>query len=161
MNFSERFVKESVIIQTDKAGIPRKAYLLVRNVSESDGNNPLSLLVFPDSGKHYKWDPELHMLSYECRVRFHHALEKCGDNLPRMFIILNQIFTEEAIKKYFNKVWVAHNNVKMRKANQTEYCQLQHAKKIGLVKPDPDHREIVRSTQNMSIREAARRSRNF
>lgn len=42
MNYSERFVKESVITQTDKAGLPRKAYLLVRNVSESDGNNPLS-----------------------------------------------------------------------------------------------------------------------
>ena len=160
MNYSERFVKESIIIQSDKNGLPRKAYLLVRNVSAADGNNPESLL-FNGVTKHHKWDPETHMLSFECRVRFANALKSCADNLPRLFIILNQLFTEDAIRKYFREIWVAHNNVKMRKINTTELQQLQRAKKLGLIKPDPDHREIVRSTRNMSIREAAERSRNF
>ena len=160
MNYSERFFKESFIIEPDKNGNPRKAYLLVRNVSDTDGNNPLSLL-FPGADKHYKWDPETRMLSFECRVRFANALKSCEDNLPRLFIILNQLFTEDAIRKYFREIWVAHNNVKMRKINTTELQQLQRAKKLGLIKPDPDHKEIVRSTRNMSIREAAERSRNF
>ena len=160
MTYSERFFKESFIIEPDKNGNPRKAYLLVRNVTDTDGNNPLSLL-FPGADKHHKWDPETHMLSFECRVRFANALKSCEDNLPRLFIILNQLFTEDAIRKYFSDIWVAHNNVKVRKINTTELQQLQRAKKLGLIKPDPDHREIVRSTRNMSIREAAKRSRNF
>ena len=161
MTYAQKFVSENVVVDYDHTGTARRAYIMLRNCNSCDAADPCKLLV-PGVIRKYKWAPDLKMLSFECRVRFVRALEVIeDDNLARMFIILNQMFSSDSIKRFFNDVWLAHNNVTARKANKTEFCRINRLKKLGVIKDDPDHREIVRTTSNMSIREAAERSRNF
>lgn len=162
MTYAEQFVKDNIIFDNGKDGRPRRAYILLRGCNHFDAEDPCKKLLAPGITRKFKWDPALMIISFECRVRFANALRAVKDNnLPRMFIILNQMFSVDSIKRFFYKVWLEWNNVSMRKQNATDECRRNHLIKLGKLRRDEDHIDIMRSTSNMSIREAARRSRNF
>jgi len=80
------------------------------------------------------------------RIRFMNAIAKAGDNEPRVFCLLNQILTEDAIHELFPEVWLQwHNYMARRDANRT-INQLRHERK------DKVHMEVKRLTTNGSVR---------
>ena len=97
------------------------------------------------------------------RIRFMNAIEACDKNVSKIFIILNQVLTADAIKEFFPEVYNTWYSVFERKRLTT--LQNEHNRLVNLGKlPDPrdkDHRECLRITRHMSLREAARSSRLF
>lgn len=161
MTYSEQFVKDNVIIENDKNGNPRRAYILCRNWAAAKSSYVQKHL---NRGivRKYKVDVEHGIISFEAHVRFARALEKAGDNIPRLYILLNQMFTENSIRLFWYDVWLSHHNIQVRKSNTTARQHFVRDLRRGLIKPVyKAHKECVEVTKNMTIRRAAETYNNF
>ena len=124
MTYSERFVRDSVTFVPDKAGNPRWAHLKLPNARRQDLDNPNGIYQ-PSARVNCATNVQERYIDVVLRVRYANALKSCGDNIPRLFIILNQVFLEDTIKHYFNKVWVSWHNVMQRKENNRQKAVTQ------------------------------------
>lgn len=160
MTYGEKFVKDNFYIPENK----KHAYILLKTDQRSLLTVDPQVWLKPGVKKNYRVDEKAGVISIELRCKFAHAVESAGDNVPRIFLLLDQTFTEEAIQKFFTGVWIAHNNVKMRKANTTAFnIARREAKRL---RPSEkldrkNHRQIVHVTTKLSMAEAAESSRVY
>ena len=103
---------------------------------------------------------------FKCRIRFIHSLRKCGSNFCRLYMQLDQFFTEEFIKEQFTtpNVWVLHHNFHAKKAIATQQQQYNHLRKISKLTSLTDqklHREAELRTANRSVSTDARFTRSL
>ena len=147
MTYAEKFVKDSVTFVLDKTGNPRRARLKLPNARKIDLDYPTRIYQ-PNARVKYVTNNADGYISVELRVRYARALEACGDNVPRLCIILFQVFAEEAVKHYFNDIWIRWNNVVQRKRNTTSENTANRERKLHGV--DTIRREVEFVTANRS-----------
>lgn len=150
MTYGEKFVHDNVTYEVDKNDNPRKAYINAKNHSAARSSY-IQKHFMPGITRNYIVNKETGVIQFEVHIRFAKAISKAGDNIPRIFILLNQVFTEATIKLFWEDVWKAHNAIKLRKS-RTRIRQLrahQHNEATAL------HDECVLATRNMTIRRAA------
>lgn len=80
------------------------------------------------------------------RIRFMNAITSAADNEPRVFCLLNQVLTEDAIHELFPEVWLQWHNFTARHIANRE---MQERRKLHI---DPVHREIMGLTRNGNAR---------
>ena len=160
MTYAEKFVRDSVIFIPDKAGNPRWAHLKLPNASKQDLDDPRRIYQ-PNARVKCVTNIEEKYIDVILRVRYARAIESCGDNIPRLFIILNQVFMEDAIRFYFNDVWVAWHNVMQRKRNITQENAANRERKLHGDNVDKDKRDCQFITANRSASKHARISREL
>jgi len=153
MTYAEKFVRDSVTFVPDKTGNPRWAHLKLPNARKIDLDDPARIYQ-PNARVKCVTNNVDDYISVELRVRYARALEACGDNVPRLCIILLQVFTEEAVKHYFNNIWIHWNNVAQRKRNTTAECMANRERKLHGV--DTIKKEVEFVTANRSAAKHAR-----
>ena len=153
MTYAEKFVRDSVLFVPDKTGNPRWVHLKLPNARKVDLEDPCRIYQ-PSARVKCVTNTEDKYISVELRVRFVRALESCGDNVPRMCIILLQIFSEDAVKYYFSDIWIKWNNVTQRKRNRTIECMANHERKLHGV--DHVKKEVEFVVANRSAAKHAR-----
>lgn len=100
--------------------------------------------------------------AYRIRHKYRKAIREIGDSPTGLYGILNQLFSESAIKDLFSvpNVWVLNHNALAKKKQATERNLLNRMKK-----KDPKgfqlHGECVARTQNMSVKKTARKIRGL
>lgn len=158
MTAGERFVDTYCIVE-DK----RRCCLQIPEISKYPHmcKQP-DIYVFQPHAKHKEiFNYEGFIPSIKIRYRFTNALRSAGDNVPRLYLLLNEILTEEAIKAFFPKVWLTWYNKMQRRANAAEQQKRNIARKYQSAASRSDHWHITHITTNMSIGEAAKQSRLF
>jgi len=142
---------------------PRRCFLQITAISKYPHMRAdPKKYVFQENAKHDKiFDYEGFIPSIQIRHRFIHALKKCGENTPRLFMMLNQVFKEEAIKVFFPEVWTPWHNVMARKANTTARNEANRLRKLTPRADRVLHNQCAHLTQGMSMRDAARSSRIY
>ena len=90
----------------------------------------------------------------QTRVRFIKALRQAGDNIPRLYITLNQIFKKDAIRILWPIVLLKWSNVMARKKNTYERNEKNRVLKKIPVADRKLHGEIVKLTQKPTLRSA-------
>ncbi len=153
MTYAERFVRDSVKFVPDKTGNPRWAHLKLPNAKKIDLDDPCRIYQ-PNARIKCTTNVDENYIDVEVRVRYARALESCGDNIPRLCIILMQVFTEDAVKYYFNNIWIHWHNVAQRKRNTTSVCLANREKKLHGV--DTVKREVAFVVANRSAAKFAR-----
>lgn len=153
MTYAEKFVRDSVIFVPDKTGNPRWAHLKLPNARKIDLDYPTRIYQ-PNARVKCVTNSADGYISVELRVRYARALEACGDNVPRLCIILLQVFTEEVVKHYFNDIWIRWNNVVQRKRNTTAESTANRERKLHGV--DMIKMEVEFVTANRSAAKHAR-----
>jgi len=147
MTYAEKFVRDSVTFVPDRTGNPRWAHLKLPNARKIDLDDPVRIYQ-PNARVKCVTNTEDKYISVELRVRYARSLEACGDNVPRICIILLQVFTEETVKYYFNDIWIRWNNVTQRKRNHTIECMTNRERKLHGV--DRTKKEVEFVTANRS-----------
>lgn len=100
---------------------------------------------------------------HHVRTRYCKALRKCGDNFCRLFIVLNQVFNEEAIKLLFPEpnLWLMHHNFMARRKSAREFNEANRAAKLIPKKEMRWHKGCVAATANRSASAHARYKRSL
>lgn len=100
---------------------------------------------------------------FKCRIRFIHSLRKCGSNFCRLYMQLDQFFTEEFIKLQFTQpnLWILHHNFHAKKAAITEQDWYNHLRKISSLTDQRLHREAELRTANRSVSANVRFTRSL
>lgn len=129
MTYAEKFVRDSVIFVPDRTGNPRWAHLKLPNARKADLEDPCRIYQ-PNARVKCVTNTEDKYISVELRVRYARSLESCGENVPKMCIMLLQIFSEDTIKYYFSDIWIKWNNVTQRKRNATIECMTNRERKL-------------------------------
>lgn len=129
MTYAEKFVRDSVTFVPDRTGNPRWAHLKLLNARKADLENP-GRIYQPNAKVKCVTNTEEKYIDVELRVRYARALEACEENVPRMCIILLQIFSEDTVKYYFSDIWIKWNNVAQRKRNTTIECMTNREHKL-------------------------------
>jgi len=158
MAIADHFVDTYCVVEN-----PHRCFLQLPTLNEHKfmRDDPEKYL-FQENCKHNKvFDYEGFIPSCTIRYRFINAIRRCEDNVPRIFILLNQLFREEAIKLLFPDVWTMWHNVMMRKANTHERNEMNRQRKHVPKKERVMHHQCERITHGMSMRDAARQSRIF
>lgn len=153
MTYAEKFVRDSVTFVPDRTGNPRWAHLKLPNARKIDLDDPVRIYQ-PNARVKCVTNTEDKYISVELRVRFVRSLESCGDNIPRMCVILLQIFSEDAVKYYFSDIWIKWNNVAQRKRNHTIECMSNRERKLHGV--DRVKKEVEFVVANRSAAKHAR-----
>ena len=151
MTYAEKFVRDSVLFVPDKTGNPRWAHLKLPNAREVDLKDPVRIYQ-PNARVKCVTNTEDKYISVELRVRYARSLEACGDNVPRMCIILLQIFSEDAVKYYFGDIWKQWNAVAERKRNATTMCMINRERNVK----NAIHRDVEFIVANRSAAKHAR-----
>lgn len=116
--------------------------------------------IFQDNAKHKEvFLHEGFIPSIRIRHRFMLTLRAAGNNGPRIYLLLNAIMQEQAIKMFFPDLWLVwHNKMAHRKA-AAERQQMNIERKYRACSIDRDHGYIRHITTCMSMDEAAQSSR--
>lgn len=99
------------------------------------------------------------ILIYYSNEKYLYSLTEIGDNLPRLFLNLRQIFQEEAVKYFFPTVWEAYKAVADRKAATTKEQEANRLRNQMRRDAVEDRRDVKDYTSNMSLREAGEHTR--
>ena len=99
---------------------------------------------------------------HKVRTRFCQGLRKCGDNVCRLRNILNQVFTDEAIKFLFQmpNIWLLNNNYLAKKKAAHDLNEHNRQRKMD-PKGSRLHAEVSRVTANRSASAHARYIRSL
>lgn len=139
--YADKFY-ENYCVRADQK---RCAYLVVP-VKLKPEVEPSRLAMFETKAKNINIDHVNHRVDVKVHIRFINALKKCENNVPRIFILLNQILNKSAIKALFPEVYAAYKKSMEKKSSPVKK------------KSDQIHRECVGLMRNTSIRAMARSS---
>ena len=151
--FSDVFVDTYVIEEN-----PRRVFIqLPELIKHPDWIEQSNLKVFQDNVVHnVLFEYEGMIPIAQIRHRYAKSLRQCGDNVPRLFILLNQLLRKEAIELIFPEIALMHHNCMAKKqSNRERHEFLQRIKKIPIADRKL-HAEVRQLTQNVTVRKAAK-----